>query len=317
MSGRCGPCLLNCQHAFRSRPSFNAHSRLDIVIGHRLRLSAFHRAAQHLDRPARQTHRLGGSSQHRQAYSISCRAVQGITESDSIHHNGHMPESVLLADGAASYSEARAEESSSSAGPSWQGPTSTPEDHQQWQPASREAAAVQTSDGPHNSASSRYRGSGGESESATTLGTVRERLSRELTRERGTVEGTPASSSNAAPAMQQVLYSQKEHLRRLRTGEDAGLDPAEALRRLRISESNKGRVPWNKGIKHAPGKCHAFHRAISQKLVCITAHLLDSMAMFLLIPCTVNHEGGLDGMQRPLQKSGSARQRSCCAQTSG
>ena len=90
------------------------------------------------------------------------------------------------------------------------------------------------------------------------LGTVKERLSRELTRERGSVEGLPAStSSTAATAVQQVLYSQKEHLRRLRTGEETGLDPAEALRRLRISESNKGKVPWNKGVKHSPGAWHA------------------------------------------------------------
>ncbi len=71
---------------------------------------------------------------------------------------------------------------------------------------------------------------------------VRERLSRDLSRER---------SGGEQPEAQ--LYSSREHLRRLRSGQDEGLDAKEALRRSRISAANKGRVPWNKGGSHRPG----------------------------------------------------------------
>ncbi len=71
------------------------------------------------------------------------------------------------------------------------------------------------------------------------------RLKEDLTRQRSTKEIDPA------------MRSRKEVLRQLRTGETEGLCEAERLRRLRISQANKGRVPWNAGRKHTPGMISA------------------------------------------------------------
>lgn len=46
----------------------------------------------------------------------------------------------------------------------------------------------------------------------------------------------------------------KERLKRLREHEDSPLDEKERLRRLRISQANKGRKPWNTGVKHPSGE---------------------------------------------------------------
>ena len=46
----------------------------------------------------------------------------------------------------------------------------------------------------------------------------------------------------------------RERLKRLRERPDGSLDEKERLRRMRISAANKGRKPWNDGMKHKPGK---------------------------------------------------------------
>ncbi len=45
----------------------------------------------------------------------------------------------------------------------------------------------------------------------------------------------------------------RERLKRLRERPDGSLDEKERLRRMRISAANKGRKPWNDGVKHKPG----------------------------------------------------------------
>ena len=85
----------------------------------------------------------------------------------------------------------------------------------------------------------------GGSHHAASAGSVRDRLAADLGRERGA--GVPIDES------QERIPRKKERLRRLRSGEDGGLDPKEALRRSRISAANRGKVPWNKGGSHTPG----------------------------------------------------------------
>ena len=85
----------------------------------------------------------------------------------------------------------------------------------------------------------------GGSHHAAPAGSVRDRLAADLGRERSA--GVPIHES------QERIPRKKERLRRLRSGEDGGLDPKEALRRSRISAANRGKVPWNKGGSHTPG----------------------------------------------------------------
>jgi hypothetical protein len=37
--------------------------------------------------------------------------------------------------------------------------------------------------------------------------------------------------------------------------DDEAVDEREKMRRMRISQANKGNTPWNKGRKHSPGMC--------------------------------------------------------------
>ena len=46
----------------------------------------------------------------------------------------------------------------------------------------------------------------------------------------------------------------RERLKRLRERPDGSLDEKERLRRMRISAANKGKKPWNDGVRHKPGK---------------------------------------------------------------
>jgi len=79
------------------------------------------------------------------------------------------------------------------------------------------------------------------SNGTSSASSARDRLREVLSRQRSTGVRDPD------------LRSRKEILRQLRTGEEDGLPAAEKLRRLRISQANKGKVPWNAGRKHSPG----------------------------------------------------------------
>lgn len=82
---------------------------------------------------------------------------------------------------------------------------------------------------------------GGSSNETSSASSARDRLREVLSTQRSTGAKDPD------------LRSRKEILRQLRTGEEEGLSAAEKLRRLRISQANKGKVPWNAGRKHSPG----------------------------------------------------------------
>ena len=68
---------------------------------------------------------------------------------------------------------------------------------------------------------------------------------------------SPPADSAATPA---TYYPPKERLRRMREEQYGSLNESERisekerLRRLRISQANKGRIPWNVGKKHRPGE---------------------------------------------------------------
>lgn len=57
--------------------------------------------------------------------------------------------------------------------------------------------------------------------------------------------GAPAEADYVPP---------RERLKRLRERPDGSLDEKERLRRMRISAANKGRKPWNDGVRHKPGE---------------------------------------------------------------
>lgn len=52
----------------------------------------------------------------------------------------------------------------------------------------------------------------------------------------------------------EAQYCPPRELKRIREQQVGILDEKERLRRMRISTANKGRRPWNLGIKHKPGK---------------------------------------------------------------
>ena len=58
------------------------------------------------------------------------------------------------------------------------------------------------------------------------------------------------SDSSTSPEAQ---YWPPRELKRIREQQDGTLEEKERLRRLRISMANKGKRPWNFGIKHKPG----------------------------------------------------------------
>ncbi len=70
-----------------------------------------------------------------------------------------------------------------------------------------------------------------------------------------TAESPPSSAETPAS-----YYPPKERLRRMREEQYESLDESdrisekERLRRLRISQANRGRMPWNVGRKHKPGE---------------------------------------------------------------
>ena len=70
-----------------------------------------------------------------------------------------------------------------------------------------------------------------------------------------TAESPPNSAETPAS-----YYPPKERLRRMREEQYGSLDKSdrisekERLRRQRISQANRGRMPWNVGRKHKPGK---------------------------------------------------------------
>ena len=70
-----------------------------------------------------------------------------------------------------------------------------------------------------------------------------------------TAESPPNSAETPAS-----YYPPKERLRRMREEQYGSLDESdrisekERLRRQRISQANRGRMPWNVGRKHKPGK---------------------------------------------------------------
>jgi hypothetical protein len=41
--------------------------------------------------------------------------------------------------------------------------------------------------------------------------------------------------------------------------DDEAVDEREKMRRMRISQANKGNTPWNKGWKHSPGMLVPLH----------------------------------------------------------
>ena len=102
-------------------------------------------------------------------------------------------------------------------------------------------AADSAADGAEGPASGFEEDSTEASKSATSASSARDRLKRDLDRQR------------SKAAIDPDLRSRKEVLRQLRTGETEGLSESERLRRTRISKANKGRAPWNAGRKHKPG----------------------------------------------------------------
>ena len=69
------------------------------------------------------------------------------------------------------------------------------------------------------------------------------------------------SEASSAERLQDLGFSAeadfvppRERLKRLRERPDGSLNEKERLRRMRISAANKGRKPWNDGVKHKPGK---------------------------------------------------------------
>ena len=57
--------------------------------------------------------------------------------------------------------------------------------------------------------------------------------------------GSPAEADYLPP---------RERLKQLRERPNDTLDEAERLRRMRISAANKGKKPWNTGVRHKPGE---------------------------------------------------------------
>lgn len=54
---------------------------------------------------------------------------------------------------------------------------------------------------------------------------------------------------------QYAAYSSRRKQRVLERAEEmGGLDEAEKARREKIAKANAGKVPWNRGKKHKPGK---------------------------------------------------------------
>jgi hypothetical protein len=109
---------------------------------------------------------------------------------------------------------------------------------------------------------SEFNGNGNvESEEAHSADDAKSRLQQELSRQRS------LGGSSMSAVEYDNLLSEKEKLRRLRTGEDPGLDERERLRRLRISIANKGRKPWNTGKRHSTGEgLHPSHSLIGPML---------------------------------------------------
>ena len=116
--------------------------------------------------------------------------------------------------------------------------------------------------------------------SSTSDGSAQDSLDLELNRERSlsssskaetnekfkvpaagaaqTMQGDSASSQRlpdkGSTSAKADYVPPKELLKRLRERPDGSLDERERLRRNRISAANKGRKPWNQGMRHKPGE---------------------------------------------------------------
>lgn len=256
-------CLPSCQHAIEFRTALFTTGRLHLRLSGRISLR--------LENLPSRARRLGASSplQPSPGRNSACRAHQNASVDHQSRYAGRHG-SLVLSKSADPQAIGRAD-SSQGAGPSGRHHSLPHEAAASFRnghaaahgPAQARAGAatsgVDIREGPAG------RGSAGGSSS------VRDRLSRDLTRER--------SGGGQQQEAQLSLYSSREHLRRLRSGQDEGLDAKEALRRSRISAANKGRVPWNKGGSHRPGAYAVF---------CARMHAAPATSIVMHAPCALH-----------------------------
>ena len=74
-----------------------------------------------------------------------------------------------------------------------------------------------------------------------------------LARGRGAEVSSERLPDMGSPSEAQYVPPRKR-LKGLRECPDSSLDEKERLRRMRISAANKGKKPWNDGVRHKPGK---------------------------------------------------------------
>ena len=105
-----------------------------------------------------------------------------------------------------------------------------------------------------------------------------------------TAESRPNSAETPAS-----YYPPKERLRRMREEQYGSLDDTERisekerLRRLRISQANRGRMPWNVGRKHKPGEQDAVWCMRLQCMSCCACtqcrHIVSTCAQLHWLIC--------------------------------